>query len=69
MRKRNRLGGRSNSRKSSDMVQIKHVFGLNGKMRDSLHFKTDTEIFYQAGNNVIEYNIEEKTQEEFYNKR
>ncbi len=54
---------------ASNMIQMKHMFGLNGQMRDSLHFKTDTEIFYQAGNNVIEYNIEEKTQEEFYNKR
>ena len=39
---------------------MKYIFGLNGSMSDSLFFRADNEILYQAGNSVVEYNIETK---------
>jgi hypothetical protein len=42
---------------------MKYIFGLNGSQRDSLHFVSDDELIYQAGNNIVEYNIMEKQQE------
>ncbi len=39
---------------------MKYIFGLNGGMTNSLYFRTDNEILYQAGNSVVEYNMEDK---------
>jgi len=44
----------------ANFLQMKYIFGLNGSMSDSLYFRTDNEILYQAGNSVIEYNIESR---------
>ena len=48
---------------TSNILQMKYIFGLNGQMRNSLHFVNDDEFIYQAGNNIVEYNIIDKVQD------
>ena len=38
---------------SNNILEIKHIFGANGKLRNSLHFIKENSLVYMAGNNMI----------------
>ncbi|GBG61790.1 hypothetical protein CBR_g23749 [Chara braunii] len=40
----------------------KYVFGLQGSVRDNIHFIDETSVVYPAGHNTVLYHIEQRTQ-------
>jgi hypothetical protein len=46
---------------SSD-VNLYHMFGFKSGVNSSMHYIDEREIVYAAGENVVFYNIEKKTQ-------
>ena len=43
-------------------VTPKFVFGVNGKLNNSLHIHDEKKLVYVSGHNVIVYNLDEFTQ-------
>lgn len=40
----------------------RHIFGLNGKTKDNVHFISEHHVVYPAANNIVIYDMELKTQ-------
>jgi hypothetical protein len=43
-------------------LSVRHVFGLASSVRDNIHTVDESHVLYPAGNSVVIYNTELKTQ-------
>ena len=49
--------------KDTGPLQIRHIFGMNSDVRQDLQLKDHKALFYTAGQYLVKYNIEDKTQD------
>lgn len=43
-------------------LALKRIFGLDGEVKDNIHYIDEAQVVYPAGNNLVCYHLEKKTQ-------
>jgi hypothetical protein len=41
---------------------LRHVFGLKGDVRNNVHYYDESHVLYPAGQNIVIFNLETRTQ-------
>ena len=58
----NNFSGVSSAQTNDAHIQLNFIFGMNTQIKNNLYFLDEEKIIYPAGHNVVQYQIQDKTQ-------